>query len=410
MVFAFPKEAVVWLDTDYTREGGYFIVSGCMAVCALAAVGIMLYKCRAVKGRKVWIPLVFLPLSLVYSALYAIYMEDHTSLLYYVAGDMTVTLCLLFAGMLESCLLTGLIPTNTGYERLFPHVSAGMQITDKNNRVRYISDQAVPLDEADLVHAQHAGAVGFRYDENTILKSHAIRGGYVVWQENITELANARRNLEAVKEELSERNDILREQYRRDAQRYKLEEQNRLYDLVQRETQKQLREIDALADSFTQTEPDRTVPVSTEIQRKRLLRILLLATYIKRHKDMVIAADRSPEIPVAVLGAAISESCSNLIISGIDCNFYQTKTAGSLAARTLCDAYAHFEEILEAVLDTLTYLLVSISYKEGRLSLSLTADCGTDVQMIRLTDPDIVVESGEDGCAVCIPLAGGEKA
>ena len=49
MVFAFPKEAAVWLDNDYTREIGYFIVSGCMVVCALAAVG---YAVQVPDGKR----------------------------------------------------------------------------------------------------------------------------------------------------------------------------------------------------------------------------------------------------------------------------------------------------------------------------------------------------------------------
>lgn len=409
MVFRFPADAIVWRDNDYTRGVGYFIVLGFMAVCALTAVGIMLYKCRAREGRKAaWLPLLFLPLSLVYSVLYAFYIEDHTSLLYYLAGDVTVTLCLLFSGMLESCLLTGLIPTNTGYDRLFAHVSVGMQITDENKQVRYRSEQAKPLTEEDRMRAQNAGAAGFRYDENTLLKAHAIHGGQVVWQEDITELAKVKRELESVKEELSERNEILREQYRRDAQRYKMEEQNRLYDLVQRETQKQLRQIDELAENFSKADKGQMVPMPKESEKKNLLRILLLATYIKRHKDMVIAADRSPLIPTAMLGDAVGESCSNLTLGGIGSNVYQTKNAGSLAAQTLCDAYACFEDILEAVLDTLTYLLVSISYKDSRLYLSLTADCEADLAQMQAQYPAAGFEANEDGWTIHILLEGGE--
>ena len=407
-VFRFPEDAVIWKDSEYTRQIGYFIFIGFMAVCALVAMGMMLYKCRRTEGRRTaWLPLIFVPLALIYSVLYAFYIEDHTSLLYYIAGDVTVTLCLLFSGMLESCLLTGLIPTNTGYDRLFAGVSVGMQITDRDNRVCYISDKAAPLEKSDLINAENAGPAGLLYDENTLLKAHTINGGYVVWQEDITELADIKRNLELVKEELSEKNEILREQYRRDAQRYKLEEQNRLYDLVQRETQKQLREIDALAETFSGSFKDKAVP--EEEKKKLLLRILILATYIKRHKDMVIVSDRSRSVPVTVLADAIGEACSNLNVAGIDCNMYQIKTEELFTAGALCEAYACFEDILEAALDTLTYLLVSISRRDGMLCLNLTAECGADFKDIRMRYPDIAFESDEYGCTVCIPLKEGER-
>lgn len=117
-------------------------------------------------------------------------------------------------------------------------------------------------------------------------------------------MLQVREKLESTKEELQDRNELLRDQYQQDAQRYRLEEQNRLYDLVQRETQKQLREIDALRERLT-------VPITEEEKRQTLLRILVLATYIKRHKDMVIAADRSQTLPLHALEGALRESCSN---------------------------------------------------------------------------------------------------
>ena len=193
LVFAFPADAAVWTDGEYAYRAGYFVVAGCMGLCALIALGLMLFKCRGRKGRKtIWLPPILILLCGIYAVLYVLNINDHTSLLYYLAGDLTAALCLMFAGTLES------------------------------------------------------GALR--------IKAAPIRGGYAVWQEDVSDLMRVQAELNEIREELQDRNELLCDQYRQGAQRYRLEEQNRLYDLVQRETQSQLRAIDALASDLSRPE------------------------------------------------------------------------------------------------------------------------------------------------------------
>lgn len=139
-VFRFDPALTEWRDSGYTYGAGYYAVLGFMILCAVSALVIMIGKCRGSRGKKtIGMPLLFIPVAVAYSILYAAFIEDHTSLLYYLAGDMTVANCLLFAGLIESCLQTGLIPTNTGYDALFQVSSVGMQIIDGEGRVCYAS-------------------------------------------------------------------------------------------------------------------------------------------------------------------------------------------------------------------------------------------------------------------------------
>lgn len=54
-----------------------------------------------------------------------------------VSKDMTATLCLLFALIIESCIQSGLIPSNTGYAQLFAASTISAQITDQNGKCIY---------------------------------------------------------------------------------------------------------------------------------------------------------------------------------------------------------------------------------------------------------------------------------
>lgn len=389
LVFTFDPTLTEWRDSGYTYGTGYYAVIGFMGMCALSAIVIMIYKCRATQGKKaIWTPLLFLPAAAAYCILYAIYIEDHTSLLYYLAGDMTVVNCLLFAGLMESCLQAGLIPTNTGYDALFQVSSVGMQITDQDYHICYTSDAARHL-SAEVMCSIEGGKQ--LLDGATLFKSHSIRGGYIVWQEDVSELIRVKDELESIREELQDRNDILREQYRQDAQRYKLEEQNRLYDLVQRETQRQLRQIDTLAAQRCGT------LVDMQRRRELLLRILVLATYVKRRKDMIISADRSRVLSVGRLSSALREFCSNLSISGIAGNLYLLEMEAVLPIDAAHTAYDLFEDALELSLDTLSYFFVTIVRKNGTLSLHVNLECAVDLSLLARRYAGAVLEQDDSG-------------
>ena len=312
-----------------------------------------------------------------------------------------MTNCLLFAGLMESCLQTGLIPTNTGYDALFQVSSVGMHITDQDYNICYASDAAIPLSVETMRSTEDGEQL---LNDTTLLKSHALRGGHIVWQEDVSELMRVKEELESTREELQDRNDILREQYRQDAQRYKLEEQNRLYDLVQRETQSQLRQINALASQLREASED------TPQRRKLLLRILVLATYVKRRKDMTISADRSSVLLVSRLSSALRESCSNLSLSGISGNLYLPETEAVLPIGMAFAAYDLFEDALELALDTLTYFLVTVTEEQTALILRVNLECAADLSPLARRWPDVTLEQDEDTWFLTKTLTGGEDA
>ena len=55
------------------------------------------------------------------------------------AGDMTVSQCLIFASILECCIQCGLIQSNLGYDELFEATSLPVQITDQAFCSQYVS-------------------------------------------------------------------------------------------------------------------------------------------------------------------------------------------------------------------------------------------------------------------------------
>lgn len=397
LVFSFPADEI-WTDRNSIIGPGYFAVFIWDILCAVIALGIILMKSRQSQQRR-YLPAAILLCAVAYVLIYV----SGAEWLRMLAGDVSAVQCLMYAGILESCLQTGIIPTNTGYEELFSAVSVGMQLTDRDYRVCYASAAAKPLTKEEMVQAENGGCL---LDETTLLKSCSIGGGHAIWQEDISDLLQVKAELNSAREELKDRNEILREQYRKDAQRYRLEEQNRLYDLVQRETQKQLKEIDSLSESFAETEQG-----SAE-QKRILMRILVLAAYIKRHKDMVISSDRSRTIPVNILEGALRESCSSLSLYGIGGNLYIPHTEALMPVQSALSAYDLFEDALELSLDTLRYYFVTVSEQDtGGLCLHINLECEADLSPLAEKYQESVIEQDDGNLFISLMLTkGGDPA
>ena len=147
LVFSFPVGSA-WSDSHYTYGWGYYVVLVWEVVCALTAFVLMIYKCRHSQKKK-YLPL----LGIGAAVLYAVLFISGVAWVQEIGGDITAVLCLLFVGILESCVRCGLIQTNTGYDQLFEVCTLGAQITDQNYNVCYASANAMPLSKKTMKDA-----------------------------------------------------------------------------------------------------------------------------------------------------------------------------------------------------------------------------------------------------------------
>lgn len=200
----------------------------------------------------------FVPVAL--AALYSILYISRIQWLEMLPGDMTVVQCLLLAAGIESCVRRGLIQSNTGYRALFEASGIRAEITDKALRV-----QAASAPQALFPENMLREAVGHtaHLDRNTQLKSSPIRGGFVFWQEDISELQDALDRLLLVQDELRDTGDILKAENAQKARKLKLEEQAKLYDLVERESAPQFARLEVLLSELSGVQSQGTMDIQS---------------------------------------------------------------------------------------------------------------------------------------------------
>ena len=380
-VFSFP--AGVATDGDYRYGAGYYLVLGWELVCAVAAIVTMLGKCRIPHSRRVrWLPLVPLSLSVAYAVAYA----RGVRWVWVLAGDMTVTLCLMFAGIFESCIQCGLIPSNLGYDELLEATSLPVQITDASLHTRHVSAAMQEPLPPELLGRMQQDTL--RLDGDTLLRRHPLRRGWVFWKEDLSELNALGRELELTRDELRDTGDVLAAENAQQARLLKLTEENRLYDMMEAQT---ARQIGMLRERLTQLQ---SIP---DLARARELlgQVILLGTYIKRRNNLIFVGVQRGAISAQELGLCLNESVENLNLYGVDSKAL-VMGEGPLTIDQAVQTYDLFEAAVELGLETMTALLVSVRVSD-RVEVHLCAAGDAPLEKLGEQFRDVQWERDEDG-------------
>ena len=380
-VFSFPSG--VLSDREYRYKGGYFFVLGWEALCAGFAFLSMAKNCRIPRSRRIrWLPLVPLALSLAYACAYV----KKVYWVWVLAGDMTVSQCLIFASILECCIQCGLIQSNLGYDELFEATSLPVQITDPAFCPQYVSaamQGALPQSELrqmqqDTVHLGN----------DTLLKRHKLRRGWVFWKEDISALNQIRKELELTRDELRDTGDVLATENAQRARWLKLIEENRLYDMMEAQTARQIAMLRDLLAELQKTEDSGRA-------RHLLGQVIIIGTYIKRRSNLIFVGVQRGAISVQELRLCLNESSENIIFYGADCKAI-VKGEGQLTVEQATQVYDLFEAVVETELESLRALLLSIEVGKW-VEVALCVSAAESLCGLRARFPDLEWEQDEDG-------------
>ena len=380
-VFSFPSG--VLSDQEYRYEGGYFFVMGWESLCAGFALLSMVKNCRIPRSRRIrWLPLVPLALSLAYAYAYA----KEVYWVWVLAGDMTVSQCLIFASIFECCIQCGLIQSNLGYDELFEATSLPVQITDHAFHSKYVSvamQRALPQSELRQMQQDtvHLG-------DDTLLKRHKLRRGWVFWKEDISALNQIRKELELTRDELRDTGDVLTAENAQRARWLKLIEENRLYDMMEAQTARQIAMLQELLTELQKTEDSGRA-------RHLLGQVIIIGTYIKRRSNLIFVGEQRGAISVQELLLCLNESSENISVYGADCKAI-VKGEGLLTVEQATQVYDLFEAVVETELESLRALLISIEFGKW-VEVALCVSAAEPLCGLRARFPGLEWEQDEDG-------------
>ena len=192
---------------------------------------------------------------------------------------MTSTCCLLMAAIYQSSIGCGLIQINSRYLEMF-QAAGGLnaEITDRTFEQHYQSGRF-----PDISQEIRWGVISlpFVMDDGIRISHMFIKGGHLFWTEDISLLVDQYEDIKEQQEKLKEKNLLLQKTYEQEAKRRKIEEQNRLLNLIRSQTAGQLELIACFMKQLEETE-------SKEVYERLLGQIVVVGTYLKRRKNFLL--------------------------------------------------------------------------------------------------------------------------
>ena len=356
LVFRFPNGLENY-DHDYGYGFPYFILMAWYILFSLYFVVALLRKCRVPGSKKMQkMPLMIALGGVVFWTLYVLKL---------IKVDLTVIDCLIIAGILESAIQSGMIPSNTNYQEIFRITTVPIQVVDKDYQPHYVSAGALPVSEEQLLRSV-TGAVNLG---DTLLSSAPITAGRVVWQDDIRKITELRERLQDIQEQLSEEGILLQAETEVQEKRAKADEQNRLYDRIAREVEPQLIKADALLRRIKE-EPENT--------KKLLAKVCVIGSYIKRRGNLLLLGEEASKINAVELEYCIRESLENLHLSGVF-TALDSDCSGKLPLEHSVAVYDFCEAMIERLLDEMTAMMVNLTCESGSIRMNIQMGCTEEI-------------------------------
>lgn len=361
----------------YQRSFLYYAVVVWIFVCIAMMITEIIRRCRIPKAKKmIWLPIAMLGVGVAYSVLYAI----DTALFSFI--EMTAALCFTVVAIWESCIKTGLIQSNSHYDALLKCSGLGVTVVDHDFTVHYCSNDAQLL---PMEKMQAATNTPVMLDGGIRVSGSEIKGGYTLYQEDISELLDILDELKVLREELKDSNAVSMQNYQMDKRIRVLAEKNRLHDELHRQAARQINLLNDWLTKLVETD-------DADEKRELLRRIVVVGAYLKRRNNLILVSEQDGMINEQELNLSIKEMMKNLQIVGVNCAA-SVQFDRDIPSDVVMRLFDFYEFVVENAFDGLTNLLARFFSRDGNFyccvdamcSLNLTA-LATDTVMVSVTD------------------------
>ena len=315
-----------------------------------------------------------------------------------IAGDLTAICCLCIAAIFQGCILCGLIPTNSRYFELFQSTgNLDAEITDETFQ-RYYYTGNFPELSKDMRECVIAGSS--MQENGTLIRHIPVKGGHLFWTEDISALLDQYQDIQEQQEELTERNQLLQMTYQKEAARRKLEEQNRLLNMIQDQTYRQYELLSMYMKKIEQTDSREECDIL-------LSKIVVVGTYLKRRKNLVLTrySSQGDSLTMADLKQSLAESCENLKFCKIRAAYFVQDKEKLLHADDVLRCYDFFEWLIEQLFDVVNSIFFRVTQIEEKLQISVHVVCLADIRDFLAERPDLLIQQEEQEWFIRCPVS-----
>lgn len=375
---------------DYQRTYLYYAAVVWIFSCIAFMIWELIKKCRIPGTHKtIWLPIAMLGIGVAYTIFYVLDSDIFGFI------EMTAALCFTVVAIWESSIKTGLVQSNTHYDELLKYSGLGVAVVDHNYTVHYRSDDALPLTAEQMKAAKNTAVM---LDGGIRLSSSEIRGGYTLWQEDLSELLDVLDELNELRVELEGSNAVSMQNYRMDKQIRTLMEKNRLHDELHKQTAHQINLLNDWLKCLIETDDP------TE-KKKLLRRIVVVGAYLKRRNNLILVNEQDGMIKEEELNLSIQEMMKNLQLAGIACAS-SVQFERDLPTDIAMGLFDFYEYVVERSFDGLSDLLARFFCRDNCFYACIDAVCSLDLTVLQ-TERISVSKSDENCYTLSLALKGG---
>lgn len=286
--------------------------------------------------------------------------------------------------MFEFCIREGLIPHNENYAGFFSKLPLPVMITDESFRIVYQSANEIPAGQQKLAGALEA-PVYLLSDQK--LSCKRIRGGYVFWMEDESEVHAANEKLLEANELLESENTLITYENRQKEQNAYFRSRHHIYHEIAETMYPYQKRIEELLGE--------TVP-GTEGFRDQIAKVSVWNAYVKRKTNLLLMASEKNQIDLRELMLALSESGRYLSYVGLKTSVDEDGFPEDVCmeANVILALYDDFEALAERLIGQASLLMVS--FEAAELKLATDAELPKETLIAMRTNLPVSMNVRED--------------
>ncbi|MBR5270404.1 MAG: hypothetical protein IKU21_07880 [Anaerotignum sp.] len=352
LAFTFP-EGIELFDSTYGYGPIFFLSMAWFVLLGIYFV-IQLLKKSRVPGQKEMqkLPALIMGGAVIFWILYCLGI--------FRGVDLTVADCLIISLLLESAIQSGLIPSNINYDNLFRVSTIAAQITDLNYRVCFASSSAMELTEAEM---RQIGSQPLK-SGTVILHIKPVKSGFVLWQDDVTELHTMMEQLQNVQLQLGKENELLQKELKLKEQQAQLEEKKRIYDRIAEDMSPKLKKMESLLEAAS----------DPETSRGAMAGICVIGSYLKRRSNLLLLREECPAVPAREMEYCLWESLQNLQMGDVF-TMLDAHCEGNLRMEDVIAAYDFYEDVVERLLGKMNAILVHLFCSRQMMKMKMQIGC-----------------------------------
>lgn len=278
--------------SDYHYGPGYWIVMAFSLMFLIVALWNLLRKGHRSSSRRARVlPLLFCGGLLVYLVAYI----RRVPLAW--ESDLTVNICILSVLFFEAVLHSGMIPVNIQYQRLFASAPISLTLLDGDGRAVLSSPSARPISRSVWQRLRTDIHQPLLRDRDTQFHAVSVRSGMAVWQEDLSQLNQLRKEILNVQIRLEAANALLREEGEVKKRLLAAETNRALFEQLDQDVERRITSLAHLIETLPEAEHPRNLTAY----------ITLCLCHIKRRCNLFFLAHQGESFPGDELGMYLDE-------------------------------------------------------------------------------------------------------